>query len=272
MSKDYQNYIPESVKLTLRKEAGFGCCSCGCPILQYHHIIPLETEIHNRPEDMMALCISCHDMCTKGAITLEEQRNLKSKPRNLQQGYVDGRLKINQDFCSIRCGSCTFFGKSIPFSIDSVPLLKIGVSNNILTISISLFDDQEQLLCEIVDNDWISGDSIVWDVWSMYQKLKIRTKLGDIRLGIDATKMPLELRAKLKKNGKTVEISPKKIISTGGKGGNLNMRDAALCNTNINFDTQNNTLTIGGGALIHIEPDLNKQLEWGKAEMQKLLK
>jgi len=29
---------PEELERQLRREAGFGCCFCGNPIIQYHHI------------------------------------------------------------------------------------------------------------------------------------------------------------------------------------------------------------------------------------------
>ena len=266
-----QNNIPEPVKVIVRREAGFGCCKCGCPILQYHHIIPLEIEIHNRPEDMMALCIYCHDMCTKGAIKEIEQRALKANPRNIQLGYTDGQLKINQDFCAITCGSCIFFGESIPFSIDNIPLLKIGINEGRLVIFLSLFDEEDRSLLEIINNDWISGDSTVWDLWSSYQKIKIKTKLGDIRLDIDASVIPVRLKAKLNKHKKMIEISPSKITSVGGNGGHLSIGNIAAYNTNFNFNTQDDTITIGSGAVIHFEADFKKKLEWGTSEMRKLL-
>ncbi len=31
---------PLLIKRQLRQEAGFGCCKCGKPIIQYHYIIP----------------------------------------------------------------------------------------------------------------------------------------------------------------------------------------------------------------------------------------
>jgi hypothetical protein len=30
--------IPSEIKRQLRQEAGFGCCICGIPIIEYHHI------------------------------------------------------------------------------------------------------------------------------------------------------------------------------------------------------------------------------------------
>lgn len=49
--------MPLPVKRKLRQEAGFGCCKCGRPIIEYHHIIPYSNDDpHFRVEDMMCLC------------------------------------------------------------------------------------------------------------------------------------------------------------------------------------------------------------------------
>lgn len=71
--------VPLPVKRQLRQEAGFGCCVCGLPIIQYHHIIPRAIEEHNRPEDMMIFCPNHHDAATKGAMTESQQRSYKAE-------------------------------------------------------------------------------------------------------------------------------------------------------------------------------------------------
>lgn len=100
--------IPEDVKRRLRQEAGCGCCKCGLPMIQYHRIIPREVEDHNRPEDMMVLCPNHHWEVTSGAMLEDEQRNYKAHPFNMDRGYVDGQLTINQSYCAIAVGSCEF--------------------------------------------------------------------------------------------------------------------------------------------------------------------
>src|ERR1700737_1556469 len=65
-----------------------GWCKCGCPLLQYHHIVEWAEEAHFRPEDMMVLCPLHHDQATKGAMPELEQRQMKSAPPNIQQGHA----------------------------------------------------------------------------------------------------------------------------------------------------------------------------------------
>src|SRR5437867_1684432 len=92
---------PPAVALRLRKEAGFGCCKCGFPVVQYHHIIEYANDPHFRPEDMMALCARCHEEATKGVMTVAEQRRFKAHPHNIGRGWAAGPLKINHDECVV---------------------------------------------------------------------------------------------------------------------------------------------------------------------------
>ena len=87
---------PEPIARQLRQEAGFGCCRCGYPIVQYHHIIPYAEDHHFRPEDMMALCPNCHDAANN---VRNHRRAAKtpqiSRPHNLKRGYAAGLLTVN---------------------------------------------------------------------------------------------------------------------------------------------------------------------------------
>src|SRR5438876_516481 len=98
---DNRPAVPAAVKRDLRKEGGFGCCVCGLPVYQYHHIVPWRAEHHARPEDMMVLCPNHHDQATKGAMPEDEQRRYKSSPHNIERGYVDGLLTVNQRYCAV---------------------------------------------------------------------------------------------------------------------------------------------------------------------------
>ena len=86
------------------KRRGFGCCKCGRPVYQYHHIIDYAIEQHFRPEDMMILCPYCHDEATKAMPELE-QRGHKANPYNIQRGMVSGSLEINHSECAVDLGT-----------------------------------------------------------------------------------------------------------------------------------------------------------------------
>ena len=122
---------PAAVTRQLRQEAGFGCCVCGVPILQYHHIVKWSEDQHFRPEDMMVLCPLHHDQATKGAMPELEQRRLKANPHNIQNGFAKGLLAVRQDYCAANFGSVTMVGEGPFIRIDGEDMLSfyIGEGN-----------------------------------------------------------------------------------------------------------------------------------------------
>ena len=83
---------PAAVSWQLRREAGFGCCKCGVPIYQYHHIVPYHEDAPYPPAEMMLLCPTRHDQATKGALPEEDQWECKRLPYNVRNGIVEGAL------------------------------------------------------------------------------------------------------------------------------------------------------------------------------------
>ena len=76
---------PAHVKLQLPQEAGFGCCICGYPFYEYHHIREFTPEPHHDPEDMMVLCPNHHHQATVHALEETDQRRWKLR------NYLNGK-------------------------------------------------------------------------------------------------------------------------------------------------------------------------------------
>lgn len=200
---------PAAVKRQLRQEAGFGCCVCGLPIYQYHHIVPWAVDPHFRPADMMILCPLHHDAASKGALTEEQQRAAKSSPRNIAEGLTFGELAINQSYLALAIGGVFLVGDGPLLTVDGETLLRtrLGEDNELL-LSVRLFDRQDQLLAEIDDNEWITGDPLPWDLESDHQRLVIRSAPYGIALSIDAKQEPIRLRGELWRNGERIRLRP----------------------------------------------------------------
>jgi hypothetical protein len=204
MAEERRPPTPEPVKRKLRQEAGFGCCVCGIPIYQYHHIIEYSEEQHFRPEDMMILCPNHHDAATQHAMLEEEQRYHKAHPYNIVHGYASGQLTVNQKYCSVLIGNFILETNGRLLTIGSETLLALGIGpRGTLEISLRLYDQHNRLEAVIENNEWETGPSFPWDITSSWQKITIRRKHGEIVLDIN-TKMkgdgPLELRADLWRN------------------------------------------------------------------------
>jgi hypothetical protein len=206
---------PLDVALVLRQEAGFGCCKCGFPIIQYHHIVPLSVEEHFRPGDMMALCPNCHDEVTNGRGPEADQRSWKANPFNIVNGHPGGRLRVNQQTPLLIAGSMLIEDCPRILVIGRETIMSMKVEDSRLLISLRLYDQSDKLLLEIVDNEWIFGDSRPWDFESKWNFLKLRQAERRVHLELDTRKEPVRIKGKFWKNGHSHVLGNKNILVDG---------------------------------------------------------
>lgn len=98
--------LPVNVARQLRQEAGFGCAVCGCPIIEYHHIIPWAERQHFEPEHMVVLCPTHHREL--GKLPRRLCYEAKKAPRNIRENRLEGLLGGNNNAKGIKFGSTTF--------------------------------------------------------------------------------------------------------------------------------------------------------------------
>lgn len=187
----------------LRQEAGFGCCVCGNPIYQHHHIVPYtEEDPHYRLEDMMILCpnhhTECHDYKINPTLSIQEQREAKEKPYNIVNGFVGGFLKVSS--YQVKMGNLLLTlikGAKISFAnIDQEAAFRFSVGDeNILEISGMFYDKEGNLLATLEGNNFISEAPFPWDIQFKHQWLKISLKPRNIFLEIDAHISPIQVKA-----------------------------------------------------------------------------
>lgn len=200
---DGKRKLPANIARQLRKEAGFGCCVCGNPIFQYHHIVPWSKEDpHFRPEDMMILCLEhhgeCHDYRENPTLSIEEQREAKENPFNIKNGHMEGLLKIRTN--QVKVGWSLFTLKKgvfidiIKVGQDSAFSLSMREENN-LEISGNFYDKDGNLLATLEKNNFISDEQFPWDIQFRRQWVKINLKPRDIFLEINTHITPIEVRA-----------------------------------------------------------------------------
>ncbi|MGA2766732.1 MAG: hypothetical protein ABSF24_00230 [Candidatus Bathyarchaeia archaeon] len=232
--------IPAPVKRIVRQEAGFGCCKCGQPIVQYHHIVRKS----KKPEDIMLLCpFPCHYKATHKVMTKKEQLFYKSNPYNIKQGFVQGQLEVNQNIPIVNVGTSQIIGTGDLVAIDGENLLSLNINKNRIEISATLYDQQNRLAAKIMNNEWVSGNPLPWDLESGFQWLKIRRKKRDIELEIDARAYPINMLANIWKNQHNLRFSPKQIIWESAK---THVRFAHKCFVamKIEAETTNSTFTL----------------------------
>jgi hypothetical protein len=252
MTDQQRKAIPAQVARQLRREAGFGCCKCGIPILQYHHIVPWSVEEHYRPEDMMVLCPLHHDQATKGAMQIDEQRELKASPFNIQKGRVKGQLEVKQDYCAAALGTVTLVGEGCFLSIHSEEVLRLSLGEKNLEVSLKLFSESDELLIQIDKNEWIAGDPLPWDIKADWQVLSLREKARKIAIELDARRVPLRIAGEFWYSGRRVSIG-RDLIRIEGRTC-VGLAHLALVGGGIDLDPENTRLATGGAIVVASNP------------------
>lgn len=218
---------------------------------------------------MMALCPTCHDMATKGAFTLQEQREFQSNPFNIKRGFADGLLKSTQDYPGVQVGGVILVNDGPVIVTDDETLLALRTKDGRLLISVVLKDESNTVLAVIDDNYWVSGDPSVFDLQCDYHKLQINYRERGVALNLDMRGEPLQMRARLWHNGVLFDLRPSQVATTGG----VSMKNFGLANCALKLDSKTSTLSIapqGQGSVIS-EPDPIQRLMNTRAEYRKLV-
>jgi hypothetical protein len=213
---------PRPVEQILRQEAGFGCCVCGHPIFQYHHIVPYtEKDPHYRPDDMMILCPNHHDEATQQVMSEATQREHKAHPYNIVNGYAGGMLTVDQARPEINIGgSVGMIGEGSLIEVDRGPLMYLATGERgTLLLDVALYDEEDRLVAEITENEWVSSDPLPWDIDFGYRDLTIRSAPRRIALSMDTRVTPIMIRADLWRKGKRIQLGSNGVTWSGGGGG-----------------------------------------------------
>lgn len=188
--------IPEEVKRQLRQEAGFGCCFCGYPFYDYHHINPWARKNHHDADDMMLVCPNHHRSCTLNAISEIEQRAVKSRPHNVVAGHTKGKLFVGQRRLQINVGSNLIEDTPNIFvatkSQQTFMAMKVD-DQGILNLTMQLIDKNGQVLGQIFDNEWTVALHEAWDLKANERHVSLRAAPRDIVVDIDARNDPVRV-------------------------------------------------------------------------------
>jgi len=165
----------------------------------------------------MLLCPIHHHEATVGAMPEEEQWNYKKNPYNIEKGFVQGQLKVNQTTPVVSIGTNQFIGAGDFLLVDGENLLSLRINEGRLELSVKLYDQNDVLVADIKNNEWVSGNPLPWDIEASFQVLKIRRKLRDIELMLDARVNPIDLRADIWRKKQNFQLTPNAIFFNGVK-------------------------------------------------------
>ena len=248
--KDHER-PPEEVQRQLRREAGFGCCRCGHPFYEYHHIIPWEVEKHFRPEDMMIVCPNCHHEITTGKVSIEEQRRWKSHPSNIKAGKAFGLLRVEQRELAVALGGGMFIETPVLLRIsgEDMVTMKRSIDGRLL-VSITSYDENDELVFKIEDNEWITGSKLPWDLYAKWRHVTLRQKMRGIGLEVDAREEPVKVRGTFWKYGHWYKATESSFLD---ENRNIYVVSASYCHAGIIFSATRRfsfTMNPAEGALV----------------------
>lgn len=183
----------------------------------------------------MVLCPTHHDQATKGAMPESEQRHFKACPKNIERGLAKGLLAVKQDYCAVDFGSVTVVGEGTFLEIDNEPILGFHLGDHNLEVTLRLFSDKDDLLLEIIRNEWVSGDPLPWDIEADWQTLVIRERARKISISLNGKTIPLEMEGELWRSGKLVKIGKEGIFVSHLKSG---IQELALVGTRLSINSE----------------------------------
>jgi hypothetical protein len=206
----------------------------------------------------LVLCPEHSRLFESGEIDSAAIAEAVTLPFNRGHPAESGVLGVSSRYPVARFKGVIVVNDELTVSADEETLLRLRVIEGRLIVSVKLYDADDVLQLEIVDNEWVHGDPQQVLIDHSSNKLAISDRTGAPILIIDANKTPLQLTASLLRNGVPILLSSKG-ISAGGQLGSFIDDGYAGCVIEIDTETQKVTMTPdarhGGHSIIVTERD-----------------
>lgn len=208
---------PADVRRQLRKEANFGCVVCGTPIIQYHHIIPFSEKEHHNPDEMVVLCPNHHDHAGPDAeaLTPDDLYEYKDNPHVSDIVDYDLYYESSTPILNIAETRCQLKNRSemTILQIHDEPLIEMGYEEGVLQFSVKLYNEENDLIAELDENEWWADTNDVWDLQYRANHFKIWHDRRDIGLEIeyDSDTDQIDFYGGFYHGGTRVNVTPSKI-------------------------------------------------------------
>ncbi|MFB7085522.1 hypothetical protein [Streptomyces sp. NPDC056296] len=177
-------------------------------------------------------------MATKGVFSDAQQREMQDAPFNIRKGLAGGMLHTRQNYCAVLAGGVLLVGEGPVIIADGEPLLTLSPDEGgHIKISMTLRDKDGNLIALIEDNEWLSGDTTVWDMESDHQKLVVRSAANHVALNLNMKGEPAHLRAKFWHGGYLVDLRGIGIRINGRNAGQQ-ISDLAFAGMALDLDTE----------------------------------
>ena len=167
--------IPQPIQKQLRREANFGCALCGCPIIEYAHIIPYRNIQAYLPENIVVLCPNHYTNFDRGEFSDSYLRDAKNNPHN--KSYIQDAFFIDSQDIAVNVGKSKFINTSRILAVNDFDIISIKRENEkYILFDINFFDKLNNLIAVVYENSWTAEKTAnaVWDVVYKPHHLAIR--------------------------------------------------------------------------------------------------
>ena len=167
--------IPQPIQKQLRREANFGCALCGCPIIEYAHIIPYRNIQAYLPENIVVLCPNHYTNFDRGEFSDSYLRDAKNNPHN--KTYIKDAFFIDSQDIDVNVGKSKFINTSRILAVNDFDIISIKRENEkYILFDINFFDKLNNLIAVVYENSWTAEKTAnaVWDIVYKLHHLAIR--------------------------------------------------------------------------------------------------
>ena len=228
--------IPSDIKRKVRQRGGFGCVICGRPLYQYDHLVPWSEVEEHEPDNLILLCDQHHREKTSGLLPIEQVIEANEAPANLATGVSSPYdLHYGGQGCEALIGSNVHTWPemhdglmTVPVLIDDTPIVMFRVEDGHLLLTVQLFDEDNELLVQVVDNELVFSTE-EWDVEFVGRQLTVRSAPRKIFVGMtfEPPSCIVIDRGRIWRNGIEIRIQPACI--TVGQGNTMSGCHATNC-------------------------------------------
>ena len=146
---------------------------------------------------MMVLCAQCHHLCTVGAITEAEQREMKAAPKNVTDGRIQGELFVTTPDLTVDIGGTVAINSPNLLTVAGQVLLKAERdARGRILISAMLFDRAGQLVAALRRNEWHAVVPALWDVEVYPRRGILRERQNEIWFDVDCRGDQVKIRGR----------------------------------------------------------------------------
>ena len=229
---------PLPIQNQLKKDSGYGCSVCGCPLLEYVQINPSSNTSEYLTENMTAICPNHNQEFSKYEVSHAKLFDFKANPHN--KINVNNSFAINSAELIVNIGKTKFVNTNRILSVDDFDLVTIRKENNLyLVLDINFFDAQNNLIGVVSENSWITDKRQGWKIDYEPRHLRINNPTKRISFEAKIENDEIFITAEMYYNGVDVNVSKERILLGGIEEG-IELKGTTLKNYDVGISLQTN--------------------------------